>query len=166
MTNLLPSIRPARATLAAALGALTLALAGCATPLGPNNVGQSSVGHASTVRPGVVTSVREVTIQGQDKNGIGTGAGAVIGGLLGSQVGGRGTTQAIGAVGGAVLGGLAGNAATRAANTSRGLAYVVRFENGESREIVQGPDLYIQPGTAVDVTFRPDGVVISPAGIP
>ncbi len=164
MTTHTPPSRSARATFAAALGALSLVVAGCAAPIGPNTVGRGSVGYASTVRPGVVTSVREVTIQGADKNGIGTASGAAIGGLLGSQVGGRGTTQAIGAIGGALLGGIAGNAATRAVTTNRGLAYIVRFDNGESREIVQGPDIYIQPGTAVDVTFRPGGVVISPAG--
>ncbi|MEO1405006.1 MAG: hypothetical protein AAFV54_00765, partial [Pseudomonadota bacterium] len=66
-------------------------------------------------------------------------------------------------VGGAVLGGLAGNAAGRAAQTSQGLAYVVQFENGEIREIIQGADVYIAPGTPVNVTFRADGAIVSPA---
>lgn len=144
------------------IGSLMLTTVGCASGLGANDVNRGAARQASTVRPGVVTAARDVNIQGSDRNGIGTGAGAVIGGLLGSQVGGRGTTQAIGAVGGAVLGGLAGSTATRAANSARGYAYIVRFDNGESREIVQGADVYIAPGTPVNVIFRADGAIVTP----
>ncbi|MEM9669574.1 MAG: glycine zipper 2TM domain-containing protein [Pseudomonadota bacterium] len=151
-----------RAPLAAAIGGLMLATAGCATTYGANEINPNAVRTAATVRPAVVQSVRQVTIRPQN-SGVGAGAGAVLGGLLGSQVGGRDTTQAIGAVGGAVLGGLAGNAAGRAAQTSQGLAYVVQFENGEIREIVQGADVYMAPGTPVNVTFRADGAIVSPA---
>lgn len=159
--TLAPRSRAISATL---LGALMLATAGCAGGFGANSVDRGAVRQASTVRTGVVTSAREVTIRGNDRNNIGTGAGAVIGGLAGSQVGGRGSTQAIGAIGGAVLGGLAGNAASKAIGSSRGVAYVVQFENGESREIVQGADVFIQPGTPVNVIFRADGAIVTPQG--
>ncbi|MEM8633781.1 MAG: glycine zipper 2TM domain-containing protein [Pseudomonadota bacterium] len=161
MTHMTQSTR-IRMPIAAALGALTLVTAGCATTYGANEVNPNAVRTAATVRPAVVQSVRQVTIRPQN-SGVGAGAGALIGGLLGSQVGGRDTTQAIGAVGGAVLGGLAGNAAGRAAQTGQGLAYVVQFENGEIREIIQGADVYIAPGTPVNVTFRADGAIVSPA---
>ncbi|MEM7661392.1 MAG: glycine zipper domain-containing protein [Pseudomonadota bacterium] len=151
-----------RMPMAAALSGLMLITAGCASTYGANEVNPNAVRTAATVRPAVVQSVREVTIRPQN-SGVGAGAGALLGGLLGSQVGGRDTTQAIGAVGGAVLGGLAGNAAGRAAQTSEGLAYVVQFENGEIREIIQGADVYIAPGTPVNVTFRADGAIVSPA---
>lgn len=164
MTELVKSSRKGRLALTGFLAAVMLGVSACATPVGANDVSRGAVRQAATVRPAIVVSVREVTIRGSDKRGIGTGAGAVIGGLLGSQVGGRGSTQAIGAVGGAVLGGVAGNAATRAATTQNGLAYVVEFENGEQREIVQGADVYIQPGTEVNVTFREDGAIVSPRG--
>ena len=146
------------------LGTLMITATACSSGLGANQVSRGSVGHASTVRQGTVTSVREVTIN--DNNGAGTQiattAGAAIGGLLGSQVGGRRSTQAIGAIGGALAGGAAGNALGRAANTFDGLAYTVQFQNGEIREIIQGADVYIQPGTPVSIVFRPDGAIVAP----
>lgn len=151
-----------RPAMAAALGGLMLVTAGCASTYGANEVSPNAVRTAATVRPGIVLSVREVTIR-PENSGVGTGIGAVLGGLLGSQVGGRNSTQAIGAIGGAVIGGVAGNAAGRAAGTSRGLAYVIEFQNGEAREIVQGADIYIAPGTPVNVTFRADGAIVTPA---
>ena len=163
MTKIVKSSRLSRVATSAALGALMLTSAACASNYGANDVSRGAVRQAATVRPAVVTSVREVTIRGDDHT-VGTGAGAIAGGLLGSQVGGRDSTQAIGAIGGALLGGLLGNAASRGAQSQPGLAYVVRFENGESREIVQGADVYIQPGTNVNVTFRADGAIITPAG--
>ncbi|MEL6322743.1 MAG: glycine zipper 2TM domain-containing protein [Pseudomonadota bacterium] len=161
MSRIAPRSR-LRPLTAAALGSLMLMTAGCATTYGANEVSPNAVRTAATVRPGVVLSVREVTIR-PENSAVGAGAGAILGGLLGSQVGGRDTTQAIGAVGGAVLGGLAGNAAGRAAGTARGFAYVVEFENGEAREIVQGADVLIAPGTPVNVTFRADGAIVTPS---
>lgn len=158
------SVRPRRLriTLAAGLGGLMLATAGCASTYGAGEVHPGAVRTANIIRPAVVQSVREVTIR-PENSAAGAGVGAVLGGLLGSQVGGRNSTQAIGAVGGAVLGGLAGNAAGRAAQTSQGFAYVVQFENGEVREIIQGADVYMAPGTFVNVTFRADGAIVAPA---
>ena len=155
------SKRP-RYMVAGCLSALMLATAGCASGFGANDVNRGAVRTASTVRVATVTSVREVNIRGNDNTGIATGAGAAIGGLLGSQVGGRNSTQAIGAIGGAVVGGLAGNAVGRAANSSNGYAYIVQFQNGEVREIVQGRDVYIAPGTPVNVIFRADGAIVTP----
>lgn len=162
MTALIKTTRRPRLLLTGLVGALMLSATACATNYGANDIDRGAIRQASTVRPGIVTSVRDVTIRGNDNSGIATGVGAVLGGLLGSQVGGRNSTQAIGAVGGAVLGGLAGNAVGRAAGTANGLAYVVKFENGEVREIVQGNDVYIQPGTPVNVIFRADGAIITP----
>ena len=153
--------RRVKLSAAAGLSGLMLVTAGCATNYGANTVSPNAVRTAATVRPAVVQSVRQVTIR-PENSAIGAGTGAVLGGLLGSQVGGRDTTQAIGAVGGAVLGGIAGNAAGRAAQTNQGLAYVVQFQNGEVREIVQGADVFIAPGTDVYVTFRADGAIVSP----
>jgi len=105
------------------------------------------------VRPIQIVSVRDVNI-GPDNSQIGTIVGATAGGLAGSQVGGRG---------GAVLGGVAGNAVGKAAQTTNGYAYIVRFENGEQQEIIQGPGQVIQPGADAFVSYRSCGAVISPA---
>jgi outer membrane lipoprotein SlyB len=146
---------------AGALAAMTLALAGCANNYGPGTATPRSVGQAATVYTGVVTSVREVTIR-PDRSVIGTATGAVLGGIAGSELGGGDKAQTAGAIGGAVIGGIAGNQAGRAVGTSRGFAYIVRFDNGEVREIVQGADIYIQPGTPVNAIAGADGWRVVP----
>lgn len=158
--NALPAFRRLNAPLL--LGTLSLGLAACVTPNGPNNVSAQCVGTAATVRAATVNSYRPVTIQGKD-HGIGAIGGAAVGGLAGSQVGGRNSTQAIGAIGGAVLGGLAGNAVGKAATRSNGLAYVLKFENGEIREVIQGGASPIAPGSPVNVSFGQCGTIVTPA---
>lgn len=162
MSDLIPSSRKNATKLAVIIGAAVLGLSACVAPNGPNNASANCVGVASTVRDATVASYRPVNIQGND-NGIGAVTGAALGGLAGSQVGGRNSTQAIGAIGGAVLGGLAGNAIGTAATSSNGTAYILRFDNGETREIIQGGNDAIAPGTPVFVTFRCNGAVITPA---
>ena len=147
--------------MAGALAALTLALAGCANNPGVGTTSTQSVGQASTVYQGTVTSVRAVTIK-PDRSLIGTATGAVLGGLAGSELGGGDKAQTAGAVGGAVLGGIAGNEAGKAIGTKRGYAYTIRFDNGEVREITQGADIYIQPGTPVNAIAGADGWRVVP----
>jgi outer membrane lipoprotein SlyB len=62
---------------------------------------------ASAVKLGTVQSVQAVEVKGKG-SGVGVVAGAVVGGLLGNQVG-RGTGNTVATVGGAVAGGFAGN---------------------------------------------------------
>lgn len=82
---------------------------------------------------GVVESVREIDAKGSG-TGLGAVGGAVVGGLLGNQVGaGRGqdAMTVVGAVGGA----LAGNEVEKRVRTTRSYGITVRFEDGSSREI-------------------------------
>ncbi|MEE2878407.1 MAG: glycine zipper 2TM domain-containing protein [Pseudomonadota bacterium] len=162
MTTEAATVKKPNKMMAGAFAALTLALAGCASGYGANTVNSSSVGYASTVREGTVTSVREVVIR-PDKSVIGVATGAVLGGLAGSELGGGDKAQTAGAIGGAVLGGIAGNEVGKGVNTRKGFAYTIRFDDGAIKEIVQGNDIYIQPGSRVNVTFRADQVVVSPA---
>nr|WP_321359988.1 glycine zipper 2TM domain-containing protein [uncultured Hyphomonas sp.] len=157
------SIRTSAGKLAAgAFLALSLSLAGCASTQGVNTVSPGAVGQSSRVYHGTVMSVREVTIQPKQSM-IGTAAGAVLGGLAGSELGGGDKAQTAGAIGGAILGGMAGNAAGKAVGTGKGFAYVVRFSSGETQEITQGADVYIAPGTPVDIIASPDGWKLVPA---
>lgn len=163
MTTETVTVKTPSKMMAGAFAALTLALAGCASGYGANTVSSTGVGYASTVREGTVTAVREVTIR-PDNSILGVATGAVLGGLAGSELGGGSKAQTAGAVGGAVLGGVAGNEAGKAINTRKGFAYTVRFDSGEIKEIVQGADIFIQPGTRVNVTFGADKVSVAPAG--
>lgn len=162
--TIVSSIRSSTGKLAAgAFLALSLSLAGCASTSGVGTASPSSVGQASSVYHGTVVSVREVTIR-PDRSIIGTATGAVLGGLAGSELGGGDKAQTAGAIGGAVLGGIAGNEAGKAVGTSKGFAYIVRFSSGESKEIIQGADVYIAPGTPVDIIAGADGWKLIPAG--
>ncbi len=161
MTTVLKSAAPKK-WMAGAFSAMTLALAGCAGGYGANEVSSTGVGYASTVREGTVTAVREVTIR-QDNSLLGAATGAVLGGLAGSELGGGDKAQTAGGVAGAVIGGVAGNEAGKALNRRAGFAYTVRFASGEIKEIVQGNDIYIPPGTPVNVTFGADKVTVTPA---
>ena len=146
---------------AGAFVAMTLAVAGCQSTYGANTVSSSSVGYAMTVKPGVVTNVRAVTIK-PDRSIIGTATGAVLGGLAGSELGGGDKAQTAGAIGGAVLGGIAGNMIGTAANTKQGMAVTVEFIDGNVKAFVQPADANIQPGQRVNVEFREDGAYVVP----
>ncbi len=90
--------------------ALTLLIAtGCA----PRGIPQSSVNQAMVIKPGIITSIKQVEI---NNNGVGNGLGVVLGtatgGVLGNKVGGgtgKVLATAAGAVAGGIIGGMAGN---------------------------------------------------------
>jgi outer membrane lipoprotein SlyB len=148
--------------LAGAFAALTLAVAGCQSTYGANTVSSSTVGYAMTVKPGVVTNVRAVTIK-PDRSIIGSATGAVLGGLAGSELGGGDKANTAGAIGGAVLGGIAGNMIGTAAGTKQGMSVTVQFDDGNVKAFIQPADANIQPGQRVNVEFREDGAYVVPA---
>ena len=154
-------MKSTRSTMAVALGSAALMVTGCAGTYGANEVRAGEVGATSTVYEGTVMSVREVTIR-PDNTYLGTGTGAVIGGVAGSQIGGGDEERAVGAVAGAVLGGIVGSQVDKAANTRPGYAYTIRMDSGEVKEIVQGADIYIQPGTPVFVAFGTERTRVTP----
>ena len=161
MTHQITAVRAPVKLFAGAIAAMSLTVAGCQSTYGANTVSSSSVGYAMTVKPGVVTNVRAVTIK-PDRSIIGTATGAVLGGLAGSELGGGDKAQTAGAIGGAVLGGIAGNMIGTAAGTKQGLAVTVEFNDGNVKAFVQPADTNIQPGQRVNVEFREDGAYVVP----
>jgi outer membrane lipoprotein SlyB len=86
---------------------------------------------ASCVDCGVIESVREVDTKGKP-TGLGGVGGAVVGGLLGNQLGagrGRDAMTVVGAVGGAV----AGNEIEKRAKATKSYQITERFDDGSSR---------------------------------
>jgi outer membrane lipoprotein SlyB len=80
---------------------------------------------------GVIESVREVDANGK-ATGLGGVGGAVVGGLLGNQVGagrGKDVMTVVGAVGGAV----AGNEIEKRVKSTKSYQITVRFDDGSSR---------------------------------
>ena len=82
---------------------------------------------------GVVANVRQVTREGQ-----GTGAGAIVGGLAGGALAsniGRGNTRTLATIAGAVGGGLLGNSIEKSQRKTVAYEIIVRMEDGSSRTI-------------------------------
>jgi outer membrane lipoprotein SlyB len=80
---------------------------------------------------GVIESVRAIETRG-DGSGLGAVGGAVVGGLLGNQVGGghgKDAMTVVGAIGGA----MAGNQIEKNVKSNTSYEIVVRMENGSSR---------------------------------
>ncbi len=84
---------------------------------------------------GVIEATREIGVKGAG-TGLGAVGGAVVGGLLGSQVGGGHGTQ-VATVLGAVGGGLAGNEVEKRVKTTKSYEITVRMEDGSSRVFTQ-----------------------------
>ncbi len=82
---------------------------------------------------GVIESVREIETKGSG-SGVGGVGGAVVGGLLGNQVGdgrGKDVMTVVGAVGGAI----AGNEIEKRVKTTKSYEITVRLHDGSSRAI-------------------------------
>ncbi|MGQ4877577.1 glycine zipper 2TM domain-containing protein [Billgrantia sp. LNSP4103-1] len=146
-----------------AIGMLTLA--GCAntSTMGGDVYRGNQAQTAQTVTFGTITALRPVQIQADSRMGglIGTGGGAVIGGLLGSQVGGgsgRQLATAAGVLGGAV----AGSAAEESTNRVRAWEMEIRRDDGQEVVIVQKADRDFQVGQRVRIIGSGASVSVAP----
>lgn len=136
------------AVLATATAAL---LAGCAAPgLGGGNYNRAQVRGEQTVRLGVVENVRDVAIDARD-TGTGTLAGAAIGGIAGSTLGGGHKANAAGTIAGAVIGGIIGSAVEKDANDRKGVEVTVRLEGGKLIAVTQEKDEEFRVGDKVRI---------------
>lgn len=146
-----------------AIGMLTLA--GCAntSTMGGDVYRGGQAQTAQTVTFGTITALRPVQIQADSRMGglIGTGGGAVIGGLLGNQVGGgsgRQLATAAGVIGGAV----AGSAAEESVNRVRAWEMEIRRDDGQNVVIVQKADRNFQVGQRVRIIGSGANVSVAP----
>ncbi len=109
-----------------------------------------------TTASGVVESVREITTRAQG-SGVGAAGGAVVGGLLGNQVGGgrgKDVMTIVGAIGGA----LAGNQIEGRVNATHSYEIIVRLDDGSTRTMHQSTPSGWHAGDRVRIV---DGVVRS-----
>ena len=111
-------------------------MAGCASNSAGNTYGVGEINRESTIERGVIVAMREVKISGRD-NGIGSLAGAGIGGTLGSYLGNDDRTNIVGGIVGAVAGGLAGHAVEGAVDTDRATEFLIKKTDGREVSIVQ-----------------------------
>jgi outer membrane lipoprotein SlyB len=138
-----------RGTAIAAVAAVTLTAAGCATVPGP--YAYYPAPRAQSVEMGVVEGVRPLEFQGPT-TGAGAVSGAALGGWAGSGIGaGSGNAAAI--VGGVILGSLIGNALEVEATRRPGVELTVRLDAGRTIAVVQDavPGEAFRPGDRIRV---------------
>lgn len=126
--------------------------AGCAPKIGANDYNSKSAGTEQTVRFGTVESVRKVHVEGDNQwaTGVSTAGGGVVGGVLGSLIGG-GTGRTLATVGGAVLGTAVGYGGSKLATGQEGYEITVRMDDGETIAVTQGTDISFAQGQKVRV---------------
>lgn len=129
------SSRPLSALVAGALLGLAVGVAGCASSRAGNVYSRDQARSAQTVTWGTVQAIQPVQIEGS-RSHVGTAAGAVIGGLAGSTVGG-GTGRKVATVAGAVAGGVAGAAAEEGVTRANGWEITVALDNANTVAVVQ-----------------------------
>jgi outer membrane lipoprotein SlyB len=138
-------------TLGAALGLIgTLTLGACATTDNQPNYAVSDSSHPYS-RYGVVQSI-DYTTHDDNHIGLGTLAGAVVGGVVGHQIGsGGGNTAAtvIGAGGGAYVG---HEMEKQNRQNSDGYKITVRMEDGSYQSLTQGNNPNFRVGDQVRIT--------------
>jgi len=137
--------RTLRARFAATLAAAALVLAGCAPQPSFQVIDQPST------RLGTVESVQQVV---SDPSGMGMIGGALIGGALGSLVGG-GSGRIVASVVGAGVGGYTGNRIEQN-NPNTTWQIAVRYDDGSFANIRQDAVPIVRPGDRVRVT--PNGL--------
>lgn len=143
--------------------ALSFAITGCASSTSGGSYSRNQVGSVNQAASGEVISVRQVQIEGT-KSGIGAGAGAIAGGAAASQIGGGRTENLIAGVAGALIGGLAGAAAEEGVTRGTGFEYIVRLDDGRTITVVQGGDVYIPPGSRVNVLYGERARIVPASG--
>lgn len=132
------------------VGALLL-LQGCDTPPTSGSVftpGQSQ--QVQQVDFGVVQSVRAVTIQ-PGQSGVGTVAGAALGGIAAGSNIGSGSGAVAAGIGGALLGGMAGSAAESRMTRRAGQEITITLDNGNTIAITQDADQLFGVGERVRI---------------
>jgi outer membrane lipoprotein SlyB len=131
-------------------------LSGCASSLSGGAYSRDQARVAQEVEYGRVEAVRVVAIEGTKSN-IGTGAGAIAGGVAGAGIGSGSTTRTVGALAGAIIGGMAGAAVEEGITRQDGLEITVRLDSGRTIAVVQAADVRFRPGDRVRVLYGRNG---------
>jgi outer membrane lipoprotein SlyB len=127
-------------------------LGACAPNVSPSSYSVGSVGQVNRAVRGTVLSARLVAIEG-NQSGVGATAGAGVGAVGGSRIGGDTRSNIIGAIGGAVIGGLVGSGVEASATKQQGIEYVVQTENSALLTVVQGEESLFKEGDRVIVLY-------------
>ena len=129
------------------LSGVALLLGGCASSLTGDTYSRGEARHETTIRKGVVESIRYVKLEGT-KSGVGAVAGGAVGGIAGAGVV-SGRASSIVSVLGAVAGGLAGAAAEEGVTRKQGVEITIALDDGSLLAVVQEADEEFVPGEKI-----------------
>jgi outer membrane lipoprotein SlyB len=122
-------------------------LTACTPNISPDVVSASGANQVQNAEEGTVISKRAVTVK-PNNTAVGTLTGAGLGAIGGSQIGGGDTRYATGLIG-AVAGGLAGSMIQDKLTTQKGIEYVVKLDQQES-----GSTTMTTTGTTTSATSK------------
>ncbi|WP_205191362.1 glycine zipper domain-containing protein [Burkholderia sp. LMG 13014] len=138
-------------TILTSLIATSILLTGCAGLVPTNN--QYTAQQANSivhVSYGTIIGIREVQLK-EKTSGVGTAAGAIAGGALGSQIGG-GKGSWLGAAAGLLGGGIIGQAIERNLSNNKATEFVLKMEDtGATISITEKTDEKFQVGQRVQL---------------
>jgi outer membrane lipoprotein SlyB len=140
-----------------------LSLSGCVQQNLQGNIYTSNdVRQVQMVEYATVEYVTPVIINGDPNNPVGVGAGAIVGGIAGSQIG-DGAVSQIATVLGAVAGGVAGGAIQDKTTQVQGQEVQLLMDSGGRISVVQSVEnnLFFRPGDKVRVLRSGNTVRIS-----
>ncbi|MGF1723543.1 glycine zipper 2TM domain-containing protein [Photobacterium nomapromontoriensis] len=131
-------------------------LYGCSSNPYGDSYGVADTRTIQQVYYGTITKLEPVTIEGEGEGQmIGALAGAAVGGILGSKVGG-GSGSDIAAIGGGLLGGYAGSKAGEGVTRRNGVNITIKMDNtGKTVAVVQeaNPNMMFRVGQRVRVNM-------------
>ncbi|MDO8654405.1 MAG: glycine zipper 2TM domain-containing protein [Undibacterium sp.] len=131
------------------MAVVVASLSACAVAPTSNTVYRTNqTQNEQTVRMGVVESVREVMID-KGQSGVGTVAGAALGGIAAGSSIGQGNGSLAAGIVGAVVGGMIGQHVESNINNRKGLEITVRLDHGEMKAITQDADEVFRQGDRV-----------------
>ncbi|MDB5382160.1 MAG: hypothetical protein JWO26_1792 [Rhodospirillales bacterium] len=136
--------------------ATTVLMLGGLAACGPANqnstVSAYAVGAQGAVRYGTVVGMRPVQVAGM-RSGLGTTAGALGGGVIGSTVGGDWRARTVASVAGALIGGVAGTLVEEGATGGQAMEFIIRSDEGEDLAVIQSNEQGLQVGERVALSY-------------
>ena len=128
----------------------------CQSNIDGDTYAVKEAGQMSQVFMGRIISRRQVEVMesrdAKDQSGVGTVAGAAVGGIAASGMG-QGRGSAVAAIGGAVVGGVIGHAIDKKIGTQKGYEYIIELDEGRAVSITQGDDEVFSVGQEVLVLY-------------
>ncbi|SMM99176.1 Outer membrane lipoprotein [uncultured Candidatus Thioglobus sp.] len=123
---------------------------------GANTYSSNESGKFSSVTEGVILSIRQVKISGS--KGLGSGAGAILGGVAATNaVGGKGD-KVPAAIIGSLLGAMVGGAIEEISTAETGFEFLIKLNNDGIKAFVQNSKQGLKPGDDVYIVYG-DGIV-------